>query len=98
MSLRELRRLATGKPVEARVISDGCRDYLIELVTDRDTQLLRDSRGRSQRFQNLGDVQNILRRWGVERAVLRHRVAQDEAAAPVLRESYHDQPLPIAAD
>jgi hypothetical protein len=96
MSPRQLRRLASQTPVQARVISDGSRDYLVEIVTERGASLLRGAPGRGRRFRSLGEVHGVLRRCGIDQAVLRHRVAQDETSGPMLREACHDQPLAVA--
>jgi hypothetical protein len=96
MQPRDLKRLASQRDVQARIVSDGCRDYLVEVVTGTGAGMLRERTGRLARFRSLGETHQLLRRCGVEDAVLRHRIAQDEAsgdgAAP-----FHDQPIRIAS-
>jgi len=95
MTPRELKAVAARRDVRARVISDGCRDYIVEVLTDRGAGLLRRSRRDTMRFRSLGEVHQVLHRCGIEDIVLRHRVAQDEASGH-FTESYHDQPLKVA--
>ena len=96
MRQRDLKRLAARNPVQARIVSDGCRDYFVEVVTGTGAGLLRRADGSLLRFRSLGETHRALSRCGIQRAVLRQRVAQDEAAgggaAP-----FHDQPISIAS-
>ena len=79
MTPRQLKRRAGREPVQARVVSDGCRDYVIEVVSQHGAGLLRRRGGRPMRFRNLAEVHQLLGRCGVSDAVLRQRVAHDEA-------------------
>ena len=81
LTRRAVRRLARGDEVTACVISDGCRDYVVEVLGQSGAGLLRTRRGRVERFRNLGEVRRDLQACRVSRAVLRQRVAHDEAAS-----------------
>ncbi len=86
MTRRELKRRATRGAAAApsvRVVSDGCRDYVIEIVDGTSAQLLRKRNGAIERIRNLGEACAVLRDCRVPRAVLRHRCAHDEAMAGV---------------
>ena len=93
MTPRQLKQAATAQPMQARIVSDGCRDYVVEVVSRSGAGLLRHWRGKTLRFKNLGEVHQLLQRCGVRDAVLSQRVADDEAAAggPV----FHDQPFSV---
>jgi len=97
MTPRQLKSIARNRAVAARVISDGCRDYLIEIVTDSGAGLLRRWDNSLLKLGNLGEVHQLLRRCGVDRIVLRQRVAQDEACNSEPGGNVHDQPLKIAS-
>lgn len=93
MTPRQLKHAAAGQSITARIVSDGCRDYVVEVVSNSGAGLLRHWRGRTLRFRSLGEIHQLLHRCGVRDTVLRQRVADDEAAAggPV----FHDQPLSV---
>ena len=93
MTPRQLKQAATAQPMQARIVSDGCRDYVVEVVSGTGAGLLRHWRGRTLRFRSLGEVHQLLHRCGVRDAVLRQRVADDEVAvgSPI----FHDQPLSV---
>jgi len=97
MTPRQLKSTARKRAVTARVISDGCRDYLIEIITDSGAGLLRRWDNSVVKLRNLGDVHQLLERCGVDRVVLRQRVAQDEACYAEPGGNIHDQPLKIAS-
>jgi len=93
---RQLRRVAARTPVRAHIVSDGCRDYVVEVVSSSGAGLLRHRRGNSLTFRSLADACRLLSRCGVDDAVLRHRVAHDEACAlkdPAFGTGFHDLPL-----
>ena len=91
MRPRQLKQAAATPPVSARMVSDGCREYVVEVVSEHGAGLLRHRRGRTLRFRNLGQIHEMLRNCGVREAVLRARVADDEtSSAP---SSFHDLPL-----
>ena len=94
MTPRQLKQAAADKPIQARIVSDGCRDYIVEVVSRNGAGLLRHWRGRPLRFRSLGEIHQLLHRCGVRDAVLRQRVADDEAAAGAA--VFHDQPLRAA--
>ena len=93
MTPRQLKLAAAEQPIHARIVSDGCRDYVVEVVSRSGAGLLRHWRGQTLRFRSLGEIHQLLHRCGVRDAVLRHRVADDEAAAG--HATFHDQPLTI---
>jgi hypothetical protein len=95
MTPRQLKQAAARQPVEARVIADGCRDYVVQVVWSDGGGLLRHLRGEALHFQNLGDVRRLLGRCGVRSAVLRQRVADDEACAGDGRNAFHDLPITV---
>jgi hypothetical protein len=79
MTPAQIRRRIRNETIQARVLADGCRDYVIEIKTPSETSLLCDWRGRTQFFRNLGDVHQILNACHVADVVMRQRVAHDEA-------------------
>ena len=95
MTPRQLKHAASRQPVRARIVSDGCRDYVVEVVSEQGAGLLRDWRGRTLRFRNLGEIHQALNRCGVRDTVLRQRVADDEVGSAEFGPRFHD--LPISA-
>lgn len=93
MTPRQLKHAAAKKPVAARIVSDGCRDYVVELVSQHGAGLLRRSRGSTLKFRSLGEAHRLLDRCGVHKVVLRQRVADDEAADAAKSPGFHDIPL-----
>lgn len=93
MTPRQLKAAAAREPVQVRVVSDGCRDYVVEALSPTGAGLLRDRSGRALRFRNLGQVHRVLKRCGVRHTVLRQRVADDEACAG--EAAFHDLPLAL---
>ena len=93
MTPRQLKQAAATQPVKARIVSDGCRDYVIEVVSGSGAGLLRHWRGGTLKFKSLGEIHQLLNRCGVRDTVLRQRVADDEAA--VGSSIFHDQPLSV---
>jgi hypothetical protein len=81
LTRRALKRLASSEAIKACVISDGCRDYVVEVLGASGAGLLRNRRGRVERFRNLGEVRQALRDCPLSSVVLRQRVAHDEAAS-----------------
>lgn len=79
----QLRRLAASAPVTASIISDGCRDYVVEIQRPNGAGLLRTqwSGRRPYRFRSLAEARNLLHRCRVNDVRLRCRVAADEATA-----------------
>ncbi|MCR9258836.1 MAG: DUF6482 family protein [Pseudomonadaceae bacterium] len=93
MTPRQLKRLALREDVHAHIISDGCRDYVVEIIAENGAGLLR-RRGQPLRFRSLSEAQGRLKKCRVSRAVLRHRVAHDEACTfPYEIARYDDLPL-----
>ena len=93
MTPRQLKHVATRQPIRARVVADGCRDYIVEVLSEGGAGLLRHRRGEPMRFRSLGQVHDVLNRCGVREAVIRQRVADDEATAGHLGAHFHDLPL-----
>ncbi len=93
MTPRQLKQAAAEQPIRARIVSDGCRDYVVEVISRSGAGLLRHWRGETLKFANLGEIHQLLHRCGVRDAVLRQRVADDETAAGGA--GFHDQPLTI---
>ena len=93
MTPRELKAYAARRPVKARVVSDGCRDYVLEVVSDRVAGLLRHRSGRTLRFRSLGEIRDVLGRCGVDEAVICQRVADDEVCHPGVSPAFHELPL-----
>ena len=79
MKLRDFKRCARQHPVRAVIISDGCRDYVVEVHQRNGAGSLTDRRGRVLRFSSLTDAKHAVRQAStIELAV---RVAADEACA-----------------
>ena len=79
MKLRDFRKFARAHHSRAVIISDGCRDYVIEIHQANGAGLLTDWRGRTLRFASIADAKNAVRQASeVELAV---RIAADEACA-----------------
>ena len=81
MKLRDCKKLNRERGVQAVIISDGCRDYVIEVRHAGGAGTLRDWRGRTKRFRALAEAHRVLRRAGVSDVTLAVRVAADEACA-----------------
>ena len=96
MTPRELKAYAAREPVSVRVVSDGCRDYVLEVVSQHGAGLLRHRSGKTCRFRNLGEVRDVLGRCGVEHAVICQRVADDEVCTAGNAPSFHELPLVMA--
>ena len=79
MTLFQLNRLVRRQPVEATIISDGCRDYVVELTTQRGAGLLTDRKGRRRTFASLAAAKRAVRK--AHRIHLAVRIAADEASA-----------------
>ena len=97
MTPSALKRRAGREPVQARVVSDGCRDYVIEVVSEHGAGLLKRRGGRPMRFRTLAEVHELLGRCGVSHAVLRQRVAHDEACLADGGSPFSELPLKIAS-
>lgn len=68
-------------PTSGRIISDGCRDYLVGVSHAQRTDILMDRRGNPLRFPSLAQAKAALRRQNVADIRLSVRVAADEACA-----------------
>lgn len=71
----------TSRPQNAsgRIISDGCRDYVVGIQLDQDTEILTNRRGQPLRFASLAAAKQTLRQANVGDIQLVMRVAADEA-------------------
>ncbi len=88
MTLKALKKLARKKALSAVIISDGCREYVVEVRHANGAGTLRDWRGRTRRFKALAQAQRVLRSAGVGEVALAVRIAADEACAgPALADS-----------
>jgi len=84
--------------VRAHIVSDGCRDYVVEVVSNIGTGLLRHRGGNPLKFRCLAEARRVLSRCGVGHAVLRQRLAHDEACTATNAASgarFHDHPFPM---
>lgn len=64
-----------------RIISDGCRDYLVGINLGYKTEILTNRNGKPLRFASLAAAKHRLRRANVTEIELSVRVAGDEACA-----------------
>lgn len=79
MKFLDSMQFARSRPLRATIISDGCRDYVVEVQEPAGASLLRDRRGRVLRFKSL-----LAAREAVQDAAavtLSMRVAADEACS-----------------
>ena len=91
MTPRQLKQIAARAPVQARIVADGCRDYVVEVHSHQGAGILRHWRGRTLRFRSLGEIHQVLHRCGVRDAVLRARLTDDEAGGAA--GDFHDLPV-----
>lgn len=96
MTPRQLKQKAAREPVRARIVSDGCRDYVVEVVSQGGAGLLRRRRGAALKFRSLGEIHQVLRRCGVQETVLRQRVADDETGFAGRAIEFHDLPIALS--
>jgi hypothetical protein len=71
---------------------------VVEVVSNNGGGLLRHRRGNPWRFRSLAEARQVLNRCGVGDAVLRQRVAHDEACTAPHGASgarFHDLPFPL---
>jgi len=79
VKLRDFRKYARQQPARAVIISDGCRDYVVEIHQPNGAGLLTDRRGRALRFASLAEAKDTVSLAAeVQLAV---RIAADEACA-----------------
>ena len=79
MRMRSLRKLMRSEPVRAVIISDGCRDYVVEIHRETGAGVLTDGRGKPKRFTSLAEAKRAVRH--ASEITLAMRVAADEACA-----------------
>lgn len=79
MKLRDFKKFARQHSAKAVIISDGCRDYVVEIHQSNGAGLLTDRRGRALRFASLAEAKDAVSMAAqVDLAV---RIAADEACA-----------------
>ena len=91
MTLLQLRRQFADANTHAKIISDGCRDYVVSGLpcrseSDREAskeELLQDWRGEVLRFPSLASAKRRLQKANVDSMELCVRIAADEACAGV---------------
>ena len=93
MTPRQLKQLASRVAVRACIVSDGCRDYVVELDCQNGAGLLRHRRGKTLRFRSISEAHQLLARCGVHHTVLRQRVADEEVGMPYAGYRFHDLPI-----
>ncbi|MEM7098643.1 MAG: hypothetical protein AAF541_10335 [Pseudomonadota bacterium] len=79
MTLSDFRRLARREEIGARIISDGCRDYVVEIRRGQAAGVLTDRKGRRKRFASLSEAKRAVKRAQTIHFAI--RVAADEACA-----------------
>jgi hypothetical protein len=82
MTPAQLRKVARADSVTAKVISDGCRDYFVQIERDNGAGLLRSRNRNLLRFKSLTEVHQLLGQCNVEDIWLVSRVADDETGRP----------------
>lgn len=98
MNVAELKRASRAGNVRARVISDGCRDYVVQIDHGAGGSLLCNRIKRPMRFRSLGEANALLNRYNVMDRRLAIRIADDEAGLPAeacmpASSSFNDVPL-----
>lgn len=79
MTLTDFRRRARREHLDATIISDGCREYVVEVRCGVELHAISDRRGRRKRFASLAEAKHAVKRArSIELAV---RIAADEACA-----------------
>ena len=89
MTLLQLRRQVAECQAHAKIISNGCRDYVVSVVpqesaadsSDANAELLHNWRGDVMRFRSLAAAKRRLRKANVDSIELCVRIAADEACA-----------------
>ena len=81
MTLTELKRSVREQPTAATIISDGCRDYVVEIHRASGAGILRDRNGRTLRFPSLAEAKRAMRKAEINDISLSVRIAADEACA-----------------
>lgn len=83
MTPAQLKRLARTDAVTARVISDGSRDYFVQINKGRSGGVLRTRGNKPMRFRSLSDVHRLLSSCHVQTVQLAHRVADEEVTGSI---------------
>ena len=81
MRISDLKRAARAAPTAATIVSDGCRDYVVQIRRPRGIGILQDRKGRPLRFASLAEAKRTVQRARVTDISLDVRVAADEACA-----------------
>ena len=82
MDQTQLKRVSRPGGVSAQIISDGCREYLIEIGRKATTSPLCNSGRSPMRFKSLDEVNASLNRYNVFNRFLAVRIADDEVGQP----------------
>ena len=78
MTMSLLNRLVREERKSATIISDGCRDYVVEIRRPGGARLLRNRKGHALRFPSLAEARRAAR---ADEVLLAVRIAADEACA-----------------
>ena len=82
MTPGKLRNAARRQDITARILSDGCRDYFVEIARDARRSVLRNRWRRPLKFKSLAEAHQMLARHHVQDIRLVSRVADEEAGQP----------------
>ncbi len=94
MNVAQLKRLGRSGDVSARVISDGCRDYVVQIEHGASRGLLCNRLNRPLRFKSLTQAHALLARYNVTDVLLTVRIADDEVGqTDTTRAAFNDLPL-----
>ena len=83
MRVQDFRRFSRSTNTKAKIISDGCRDYLVEVHHEHGGGVLTDRRGRPIRFRSLQQARRAAAPAGEIRLAM--RIAADEACTGLAR-------------
>ena len=79
MTNAQVKRLTGKGTIDAVIVSDGCRDYVVELHTANGGHMLTDRNHRPRRFASLDLAKRAVKRATSVRLAV--RIAADEACA-----------------
>ena len=95
MNIQDFRRLARKKSLTAIIISDGCRDYLVDIHSEHGAGPLTDKKGRRLRFGSLDQAKRAAK--AATNVQLAMRIAADEACSGTTPEQSPFSLLPVKA-
>lgn len=99
MNKAQLKRESRAGEVHAKIISDGCRDYVLHIGHKGGESLLCNRSQRPIRFRSLAEVNVLLSKCNVVNRSLAVRIADDEAGQPVSAEAtFNDVPLAASSN